>query len=800
MNSLEQVSEHLRNKIIFSLKHNPNYLTSGKDKYINWKPNWSKLKENDIDSNDDALAILTGKVNNIIVFDFDGEEGMTLYSMCENLIQNTFIEDSTRGYKHVYFLYNSEKEFKSKLTYKNYNLDILSNGKCCVMSKNNNGNKIIHMPDEFKDFLRNLEERPKIIKNRKSKKNVTISDGISETTDSTIDSNSDFSEIEEKYPTMEEIYNNIEYSLNNIDKKIYHKLNDILEIMPESYFDNYKTWIECGMVIFNITEGKGFKLWNNFSNKKNESKYKKNSDYQMISLWNKFELKKTFGFGLFYKYIEKLNDDELNKQFEEFQYKYNLKINKSLDIYNYFNDDGFYLKHLKDELTCNNKIFESYNHLKLYLRDNLHKVISIVNDTIIIKFNIDEFFDIRNFDKAGLKLIRIFYNDDISGKVKKISLYDIILDNIGIFNTFSKFVCNFDYEYSDKDCFYMNRQFQAKKLEAYDLNVIQILLDFIKEIFCKNDEDVYNYFMRWLSFIVKYPNMKSNVATILYSKEQGCGKGTFTNFMCDYIFGKYNTIPNAQGLKSILGEQNYHLLGKKFINVNELSSVKEEFGSNFNNLKSLITEKEIEIKKLYANKFTGELCAEFIFCTNNKYSFKVEEKDRRYLLLELDGKYSYEKEFLINLNEIIRNENFANHFYTYLLTLLNNPKEFMHQKIPATQYKKDIIDSSQSPIVDYINFIKIDNIDYWKRKEEKENKIYTFEMKNEDDDDEDENENLFIEINDKNRFQSSKLYEHYVKWCEINKEKIQSNKWFSKNLVDNNVEKKKIKGINYFYF
>lgn len=762
MNSLEQVSEHLRNKIIFSLDINKR----GK-KYSNLPKKWTELKTNNISQRKNGLACLTGEINNIIVIDFDKELGMNLYYKYENYFQNTFIEDSTSNYKHVYFLYDND--FKdSQLNYKNLSIDILSNGKCCVMNLSNNNMSISKMPNEFKYFLLNHKETEY------------------ESNDDTIDSISDISEIEEKYPTMEEIYNNIEYSLNNIDKKIYHKLNDILEIMPESYFDNYKTWIECGMVIFNITEGKGFKLWNNFSNKKNESKYKKNSDYQMISLWNKFELKKTFGFGLFYKYIEKLNDDELNKQFEEFQYKYNLKINKSLDIYNYFNDDGFYLKHLKDELTCNNKIFESYNHLKLYLRDNLHKVISIVNDTIIIKFNIDEFFDIRNFDKAGLKLIRIFYNDDISGKVKKISLYDIILDNIGIFNTFSKFVCNFDYEYSDKDCFYMNRQFQAKKLEAYDLNVIQILLDFIKEIFCKNDEEVYNYFMRWLSFIVKYPNMKSNVATILFSKEQGCGKGTFTNFMCDYIFGKYNTIPNAQGLKSILGEQNYHLLGKKFINVNELSSVKEEFGSNFNNLKSLITEKEIEIKKLYANKFTGELCAEFIFCTNNKYSFKVEEKDRRYLLLELDGKYSYEKEFLINLNEIIRNENFANHFYTYLLTLLNNPKEFMHQKIPATQYKKDIIDSSQSPIVDYINFLNEENKEY-------------FEVNNNSDIiSEPELNNIYIRPNDKNRFKCSELYKHYVKWCEINKEKMQSNKWFSKNLVDNNIIRKKSDGI-YFY-
>jgi hypothetical protein len=54
----------------------------------------------------------------------------------------------------------------------------------------------------------------------------------------------------------------------------------------------------------------------------------------------------------------------------------------------------------------------------------------------------------------------------------------------------------------------MSRGFKATELEKYDMAIIDEVLSFIKKVFCKNDEVIYDYLMKWLVFTVKYPNIQ----------------------------------------------------------------------------------------------------------------------------------------------------------------------------------------------------------------------------------------------------------------------------------------------------
>lgn len=736
------------NLIKFSIDINKKDKNGVIKKYSGFPKDWQNLSKSNLNKNKNGEAILTGKVNNIIVIDFDKEEGMYYFNKYKKLFEDTFIEDSTNGYKHAYFIYDDA--LKSGVSNLSNKIDILSDGKCCVIGKTNNDNQIQKINSHFKYLLLNGE-------------------------DDDINSN-----VSTQYETESDTSTHSDINFDN-----HKELCEMLDLLPESYYNNYNTWTQCGMIINNITNTHGFKIWEHFSKVKNYKKFIKNSEYQMISLWNKFEVKKGYEMDIFFNYIIDTENEELIKKLDHFKVKYNYTITKNDTIYNYFEEDDFYFNDISNHLVS--KTFKSYNDILIYLRDNLHRAFAMINDDLVIKkTNEDDFYNLMPFEKSGLKLIRIKYIQ--KNKTKKITLYDIILDNKQLFHIFNNFKCNFDYTYKNKQCFYMSRRFKAKQLETYDLSIIQELLDFIKEIYCNNEDKLYDYFMKWLSFIVKYPNIKSNKGIVLYSKEQGCGKGTFTNFLCEYIFGQYNTIPNAQGLKSILGNNNYHMLGKKFINVNELSSIKDEFRNNFDALKSLITDKDIQIKKLYCDIFTAEQLTEFIFCTNNKYSFHIEEHDRRYLLLEVSGKYHKDQEYLIKLNRCIRNQNYADHFYTYLLTLLDKPDEFLTLKVPTTKYKEDIVNTSKHNIKDYIDFLLGENLEYYKNNPNKTS--WT-------------SEELDTYINydepDKGRYRTSNLYKHYVKWLELNGERKQSNRWFRSNLLDNGFKVIKTGGYEYYY-
>jgi len=66
-------------------------------------------------------------------------------------LMGTYIEYSTRGFRHAYFEY--DEELSSKIKVNNLDIDILSDGKCCITNKNNNGKLIIKIPNELKEFL-----------------------------------------------------------------------------------------------------------------------------------------------------------------------------------------------------------------------------------------------------------------------------------------------------------------------------------------------------------------------------------------------------------------------------------------------------------------------------------------------------------------------------------------------------------------------------------------------------------------------------------------------------------------------
>jgi hypothetical protein len=78
-------------------------------------------------------------------------------------------------------------------------------------------------------------------------------------------------------------------------------------------------------------------------------------------------------------------------------------------------------------------------------------------------------------------------------------------------------------------------------------------------------------------------------------------------------------------LGDVLNKNNLHLLGKKFVAINEFSTMIEEFKSKSNKLKTLITEKKQPFKKLYCDTGMADFYTEFLFMTNNKYSFTVEK-------------------------------------------------------------------------------------------------------------------------------------------------------------------------------
>tara|TARA_R110000868_G_C10948842_1_gene767662 strand:- start:235 stop:2643 length:2409 start_codon:yes stop_codon:yes gene_type:complete len=213
-------------------------------------PSWSKLEESRIIEKHKNRAIITGSKNNITVIDFDKERGMEFYQKFEHLIKDTFIETSFRGYKHAYFEYDEDLKTTTNVN-KETNIDILNDGKFCILGIENNGNPIIKIPQELKDFL--LPRKKEIIKDNL----ITI--------------------------------DKIQLVLNNLSK---------------DRADNYDDWLKIGAIIkYHFDSEDGFNLYNEYS--KISIKYEHQA---VIDKWESFDVLTSTVGSLFHMLSEDVDD------------------------------------------------------------------------------------------------------------------------------------------------------------------------------------------------------------------------------------------------------------------------------------------------------------------------------------------------------------------------------------------------------------------------------------------------------------------------------------------------------------
>ena len=408
---------------------------------------------------------------------------------------------------------------------------------------------------------------------------------------------------------------------------------------------------------------------------------------------------------LIIKPFETLNLSNLSKVPKEIKLSFQ-DNNDQVDniIINYFDfNDNYYWSHFKNEIS---KItFESENHLEQFLINNLKKVCVFVNNNIILKKDPIDSFEIIKQVKGWCNTLNIKYTYYVKGepKIGIIILSKYTNENMGYFNIFNRTSSNFSFPRNNEE-FDLSKPFIAKYHDNPNIFKLNTFKDFLKEIICGNHKESFEYLWKWLAFTVKYPHLKTKVGIILISK-QGSGKGCFTDWLCNYLYGMYNTIPNMNGMDQLIGEKNLHLLGKKLVVVNELSSTRDTFCSNSTKLKSLITEDDIQIRPLYCNAFSAKQTCEIIMSSNNINSVIIEESDRRYLVLNISELYLNDKDYFGNLKDIIYNQECGDSVYTDLMKQDLTINSFHRTHIPTTEKKQSMKDISKSSCILFIDYI-----------------------------------------------------------------------------------------------
>lgn len=212
---------------------------------------------------------------------------------------------------------------------------------------------------------------------------------------------------------------------------------------------------------------------------------------------------------------------------------------------------------------------------------------------------------------------------------------------------------------------------------------VEIVLEFIKNIWCSNNDITYSFIMKWLSNMIR--GNKNN--SCLYLKAgQGVGKSTIPIFIRDHVIGQDLSLET--GSEPLKSRFNSILAGKLFVMFEELENFSvSEWQTVSTVLKRIITSNRINLQGKGTNSYDAENINNYILISNND-AIKDDE-GRRYFILDLNTKFIGNETYFNNIYENCFNDKVGEAFFCYMLEV--DVDKFNPQKYPLTQSKCDSI-------------------------------------------------------------------------------------------------------------
>lgn len=277
--------------------------------------------------------------------------------------------------------------------------------------------------------------------------------------------------------------------------------------------------------------------------------------------------------------------------------------------------------------------------------------------------------------------------------------------------------------------FYVNK-LERKGIKP-DFEKGQVLYNFIKNDLFRENKKQGEYIIKWIAQMIKEPKNPTNTALFLYG-DKGCGKSTILQIInamidggdstrsCDQI-NKNSLVYSTPKINDLFDRFNSQAENKLCLcleeaQINEQNSFKGDSKSFAQVIKDAITNRIVNIEKKYKEIKSVYSFARYIFISNFETALHIESGDRRFVMGECSNDYShnskmynanYINKFWIDIYSLISNDNAILGFYKLLLNEpidninweRDRPNGELYEK--ATRLNKDIF-------IKYFSTIKLD--------------------------------------------------------------------------------------------
>jgi len=332
--------------------------------------------------------------------------------------------------------------------------------------------------------------------------------------------------------------------------------------------------------------------------------------------------------------------------------------------------------------------------------------------------------------------------------------------------------------------------FIADKKIKYDMNRVQPILDYMHNIVCNDDMTLYKWFFSWIRHICKYPEIKTGVVPLLYSKKQRAGKGTFVNWTISSVFGRHCSY--VTNINKVCKNFNSFLQGKVFVYIDELPTNNGEYHNIFDTFKNLITDPLLDIEKKGVESYSTDNLLNFIASTNNKYSVKIEKDDGRWCVIPVNESKIGDTAFWDDCYKNVFTGENGVHFFNYMINIEDDDPMIVNIKeIPQTDIRKDIQEMSLSATDLFSMKLKNREIDM---------EISIIGNNRKDDFNNIINPSISeLDIDSEYSVKSGELFRVFKQWCDDNNYKKVSKKYFTDVFKEKHSRVRTLDGDNRMY-
>lgn len=233
---------------------------------------------------------------------------------------------------------------------------------------------------------------------------------------------------------------------------------------------------------------------------------------------------------------------------------------------------------------------------------------------------------------------------------------------------------------------------------------LNIVLNHIK-VLCGHNEEVYDYFIKWIAQMIQYPAVKSICPTLI--SQQGAGKGTLMKLFGSML-GSAKVFETTTPSRDVWGDFNGRMCNTFLINLNELS--KKETVECEGKIKGLITDPKLTINNKGVNQYDIMSFHRFIITTNNYEPINTSNDDRRNLIIRSSDEKCGDKEYFTTLHSILEDVNVVKTCYEYFKSVPDMDK-FNTLPIPQTEHQTHLKKLSQNPIELWLEAFALQNFD-----------------------------------------------------------------------------------------